>query len=322
MTNCDQNGQRMLKTVTKPKPAWMTFDMITESSGSQQPHHSTNGIGMQQWRVSVFGEGAYRGNVALVTLSETPMLSDWMQEQARQSGAPASCFAWAKDDGFHVHCFNGQSAIGCCGHGLLATAYVLHNQASGWTNAKLYHGEQSELLQVRWHEEAVWLALPRLNQRSIPVPEWVKSAFSLTPVAAAEAGGDDDYLILEFDVNRRLIDIDVVHQHIVANTRRGVIVTQTGNTDYDFLLRYFAPQYGADEDAVTGSANRVLADYWSSRTGKNQFRALQCPRLGFGTSSGSGSGDGSVKQGVEGGVVLSCLTENFAEISGQVNFMF
>jgi len=30
-------------------------------------------------------------------------------------------------------------------------------------------------------------------------------------------------------------------------------------------LRYFAPQYGVVEDTATGSAMRVLADYWSHR---------------------------------------------------------
>jgi predicted PhzF superfamily epimerase YddE/YHI9 len=43
---------------------------------------------------------------------------------------------------------------------------------------------------------------------------------------------------------------------------RGVIVTARG-TSYGFVLRYFAPQNGIDEDPVTGSAHTVLGPYWA-----------------------------------------------------------
>jgi PhzF family phenazine biosynthesis protein len=55
---------------------------------------------------------------------------------------------------------------------------------------------------------------------------------------------------------------------------RGVIVTARGSTE-DFVSRFFAPNYGIDEDPVTGSAHCTLAPYWAERLGKNRLTATQ-----------------------------------------------
>jgi predicted PhzF superfamily epimerase YddE/YHI9 len=56
-------------------------------------------------------------------------------------------------------------------------------------------------------------------------------------------------------------------------------VTAPGET-VDFVSRFFAPNYGIDEDPVTGSAHCVLAPYWGARLGKNRLVARQLSRRG------------------------------------------
>ena len=57
---------------------------------------------------------------------------------------------------------------------------------------------------------------------------------------------------------------------------RGIIVTASGGeTGYDFVSRFFAPQSGIDEDPVTGSAHCALGPYWAGKTGLNDFQAIQ-----------------------------------------------
>ena len=55
---------------------------------------------------------------------------------------------------------------------------------------------------------------------------------------------------------------------------RGAIVTAKGDKA-DFVSRYFAPQYGIDEDPVTGSAHTTLTPYWAERLGKKEMNAVQ-----------------------------------------------
>ncbi len=45
-------------------------------------------------------------------------------------------------------------------------------------------------------------------------------------------------------------------------SRRALILTTPGYGGIDYGIRYFAPQYGNNEDAATGSANIQIAKYW------------------------------------------------------------
>jgi predicted PhzF superfamily epimerase YddE/YHI9 len=58
------------------------------------------------------------------------------------------------------------------------------------------------------------------------------------------------------------------------------ITTAPGRDGVDFVSRYFAPNYGVDEDPVTGSAHCVLTPYWAARLGKEQLTARQISARG------------------------------------------
>ena len=48
----------------------------------------------------------------------------------------------------------------------------------------------------------------------------------------------------------------------------------------DFSSRFFAPNFGIDEDPVTGSAHAQLAPYWSDKLGESKLRARQLSTRG------------------------------------------
>ena len=60
---------------------------------------------------------------------------------------------------------------------------------------------------------------------------------------------------------------------------RGVIATASSSS-YDFVSRYFAPNFGIDEDPVTGSAHCLLTPYWSHIFNKQNMRARQISHRG------------------------------------------
>jgi predicted PhzF superfamily epimerase YddE/YHI9 len=62
--------------------------------------------------------------------------------------------------------------------------------------------------------------------------------------------------------------------------RADAIATAPGRDGVDFVSRYFAPNHGVDEDAVTGSAHCVLTPYWAARLGKKQLMARQISARG------------------------------------------
>lgn len=184
-------------------------------------------------------------------------------------------------------CFSAHSKIQLCGHGTLAAnaAYQLHadNGEPSIFNPASSNSYQSD-------GQLHWLKLAGIEVSETAVPEWAAAAFSNTPTRAAIAGDTRDYLIFEWpSETQNLATISADFNTIKTHTQRAVIATQWLATNkpsnqclphYDFAQRYFAPQYGSNEDSATGSAHRVLASYWHNRTGQKRFTAWQCSAAG------------------------------------------
>ena len=56
--------------------------------------------------------------------------------------------------------------------------------------------------------------------------------------------------------------------------QHALIVTAFSPPD-TYVLRYFAPVIGIEEDIATGSAQCSLAPYWAAKTGLSRFKVLQ-----------------------------------------------
>src|SRR5262249_46604725 len=82
---------------------------------------------------------------------------------------------------------------------------------------------------------------------------------------------------------------------------RGVLATAPGKNE-DYVLRCFGPKVGIPEDPATGSAQSMLAPYWSERLGKTSLRVRQLsPRGGEKLWCAN---DNGVTMGVYGGLFL------------------
>ncbi|MEO6496259.1 MAG: PhzF family phenazine biosynthesis protein, partial [Solirubrobacteraceae bacterium] len=58
---------------------------------------------------------------------------------------------------------------------------------------------------------------------------------------------------------------------------RGLTITALSDPgrSYDFVSRFFSPNDGQGEDAVTGSAHTALAPLWAERLGRTELTAFQ-----------------------------------------------
>ena len=114
--------------------------------------------------------------------------------------------------------------------------------------------------------------------------------------AAALAGSAQGYLVLQWPDDFDLKQLRRPTSILSKQTERALICTAAhpGMGEGEIQLRYFAPQYGVEEDSATGSAMRVLADYWYPRF--SQLTAYQC-------SAG-------------GGLLLSRRTATHVEVGG------
>ena len=196
-----------------------------------------------------------------------------------------------------VACYTAAGqAIQCCGHGLLSAAH-------SWLE-RLQCEELSLLMNnslvSSWREQAnTWLQFIRPPTTALVIPDWVAEIFpaQLQPVAAAISGDERGYLILQWPDGAMLKTLVPSLEQLADHTTRALICTsaQPSQRTDAIQLRYFAPQYGVNEDTATGSAMRVLAAYWSHRY--LTLTAQQCSP--------------------KGGFLLSRITRTYAQIGGR-----
>ncbi len=212
--------------------------------------------------VTLFSSPGMAGTTATVRLYSADPGGETISRLAADDGAPASCFAWTSDDLLQVRCFKGPHPIDFCGHGLLATAAVAHR--AGIPVSIIASGKSRHHLMID-REERLWLESPRIPCRadSSRPDGW----FDTPPCSGSTAGGERGYWIFRWPRGFELAKLEPDLERIGRETRRAIIVTTAIDAGgREVAMRYFAPQYGNDEDAVTGSAATVLGDYWQQPT--------------------------------------------------------
>jgi predicted PhzF superfamily epimerase YddE/YHI9 len=225
-----------------------------------------------------------RWEIGSGNLCQLFMLANAPSESVQSGTGLTLCQSWPTTHGkqsvIAVSCYTPDGhAIQCCGHGLLAAAY-------SWQQ-RLQRSEVSLLMNntlvPSWRDQqAIWLRFERLPTKTCAVPDWVMQVFpgQPQPIAAAVCSNEQGYLVLQwpdgFDLHRLSQPADGLSEQ----TQRALICTSArpSMADDAIQLRYFAPQYGVPEDTATGSALRVLADYWSPRF--THLTARQCSERG------------------------------------------
>ena len=240
------------------------------------------------------------GNAAIVIVCDENIEYDFSSDALRlalsqkilgqriftqQTAPTVSCFINA--DAI-TQCYSAHSKIQLCGHGTLAANAVLGTR----TQSQGFNPASNQAYQ--YDGQRHWIKMADIEVSDIAVPDWTTQSFSTPPTHAAIAGDNRDYLILEWPPNQPrsnnkcianlAVDFNVIKNH----TERAIIATQWCEDiqprsllpGLSFLQRYFAPQYGNNEDSATGSAHRVAASYWHRKTGQNTFTAWQCSTAG------------------------------------------
>lgn len=237
-----------------------------------------------------------QGNPCLLLCLDTPPLcppgvtghtvcQSWVPRHEAQGTVKVVCFTP-----------NGKK-IQCCGHGLLVAAncWLEHLGCP-----HLYLEMNGSRIKCWQDQRRTWIRLPRIPTTSCAAPYWLSDVLKMNGlldyVATAIAGGEQGYLIVQWRDDQRLHDLPPPGSELANRSQRALIYTaaQPALGEHTIELRYFAPQYGVDEDAATGSALRVLADFWCGR-----FQYLEAHQASR-----------------RGGYLLSQCGENYVDIGG------
>jgi len=213
----------------------------------------------------------FSGNPAGVCPLDGLADESWMRGVAGEMNQAETAFFWPEGEGYRLRWLTPTVEVDLCGHATLASAHYLFGE--GHAGPIRFTTRSGELVAVK---EAAGI---RLDFPSDPVSSHVLpfEVPCFGPVLFSGKGRMDWFVEVESEAQLRAIQPDMTQ--IQALGGRGVVVTAR-STEYDFVSRFFAPQSGVPEDAVTGSAHCALAPYWAEKLGKQSMRAFQASARG------------------------------------------
>jgi PhzF family phenazine biosynthesis protein len=230
---------------------------------------------MEFFLVDAFQCGPFTGNPAAVVPLAEWLPSDQMQAIGGEFNLSETAFLVGSDGKYDLRWFTPAVEVDLCGHATLATAHVLFNILKTESGA-IEFSTRSGILRVERDGDLVRMALPTTKLTRIETPVGMAAALGFEPLAVVEAG---EAIIVELADEQQVKGLDVDPKALDAFGDAMICVTAAGAA-YDYVTRVFAPAFGIDEDPATGSAQCVLAPYWSEKLGKTEMRAFQVSARG------------------------------------------
>lgn len=224
------------------------------------------------FQIDAFTDKVFGGNPAAVCplknwLSDTVLLNVAKENNL----AETAYFIHKSDNVFHLRWFTPEIEIDLCGHGTLASAYVILNCLDYNFETVVFETMSGELI-VSKIGEFLEMNVPSRPSIKAELPQIIIDSLSKQPSEVYKAR---DYVLVydsEYDIQNLKVSASILEQ--INLGPGGIIVTAKGDNS-DFVSRFFTPGASVFEDPVTGSAHCTLVPFWASRLDKNELHALQ-----------------------------------------------
>ena len=229
------------------------------------------------YQVDAFTSRLFGGNPAAVC-----PLTEWLPDTAMQAIAAENnlaetAFFVAQGDGYLLRWFTPTVEVELCGHATLASAFVVTNILAPERRSVRFETLKAGPLEVTRDGDLLAMDFPAWPPERKPADPRILDALGAAPTQSFVARGRT------LAVYDRQEDVAGLRPDFAAMRRipgADAIATAPGRDGVDFVSRYFAPNYGVDEDPVTGSAHCVLTPYWAERLSKTQLKARQISARG------------------------------------------
>jgi PhzF family phenazine biosynthesis protein len=199
---------------------------------------------------------------------------DMLRAIAAENNLAETAFVRPRHEGSALRWFTPVVEMDLCGHATLAAAHVLFRDHFTDATTLRFETRSGELVVTRDGDLLV-LDFPSRPGAPIDVTDALAAALGRRPVEAYRSR--DVMAVFETEDDVRALQPDIAQ--VAALDAHAVIVTAPG-VDVDFVSRFFAPNVGVDEDAVTGSAHCTLTPYWAARLGRATLAAAQLSSRG------------------------------------------
>lgn len=237
---------------------------------------------MKIYQVDAFTDKVFEGNPAAVVPLERWNDDAVLQAIAAENNLAETAFTVPNNDGWDIRWFTPTAEVALCGHATLAAAHVLVKHQGVADKILTFHTRQSGKLTVeRLENQLLAMSFPAIPLEDCEQTDAITEALGSKPesVKFGRYSPDQiDYVAL-FKSEDAVSALRPDFAKFSLLDSRGIIATAPGNS-FDFVSRYFAPNFGINEDPVTGSAHCLLTPYWSGKLGKQSMNARQISSRG------------------------------------------
>lgn len=248
----------------------VTFSLKIRYNGQPAQWAVSTPMKLALYQADAFTSRLFGGNPAAVIPLDAWLPDAKLQRIALENNLSETAFVVNDGGQLHIRWCTPTVEVALCGHATLASAHILWTEL-GYRDPVLTFQSKSGPLQVRQTGEGVYeLDFP--SQPAIPVeaaPGLIE-AIGATPEAVLF---NTDYVLI-FSTEAEVAALKPNFAQLANVPARGIIATAPGDA-CDYVLRFFGPQSGIDEDPVTGSAQTKLIPYWSERLGKKVLISRQ-----------------------------------------------
>ena len=222
------------------------------------------------YQVDAFTSKLFGGNPAAVCPLKEWLSNDDMQKIASENNLSETAFYVPKGEEFELKWFTPKAEVNLCGHATLATAFVIF-EIEKTKQAILKFQTLSGLLTVAKTRFGYTMNFPADVFIKNSVTNEIIEAIGKVPL---EVYHGRNILMVVVNSEKELLEIKPDPEKVKRLHPHGLIITSPGEK-VDFVSRCFFPNYGINEDPVTGSAHTILTPYWAHRLKKNDLTALQ-----------------------------------------------
>ena len=226
------------------------------------------------YQIDAFANKAFEGNPAAVCPLNSWLPDELMQSIAAENNLAETAFFVPEGTGYFIRWFTPITEVDLCGHATLASAYVLFNILD-FNGDKIDFDSKSGILSVSRDGDSLIMDFPSQPPEPCDTPKEIIEAFGMMPNECLKY---EDYVVI-FDNAEQVQMADPDFEILKKLDCRGVIISSLSE-EYDFVARFFAPNFGIPEDPVTGSAYTRLVPYWAQKTDKTRFRVKQLSSRG------------------------------------------
>jgi len=238
------------------------------------------------YQIDAFTDRVFAGNPAAVVVLDQWLDDTTLAAIAAEHNLSETAFVVPGDDAHELRWFTPACEVELCGHGTLASAFVLLECLDGFTAPLRFDTRFAGALGVSQADDMLWLDFPMRAATPCGDDPLVSSGeLDAALGASATAWLKASNYLAVFDsaaeVHALAPDMRALARHS-KDSNLGFIVTAPADAgaDHDFVSRYFAPGHGVDEDPVTGSAHCTLAPFWGARLGQTEVVGRQISARG------------------------------------------